>query len=1322
MSAACVGDRVWLPHEEHAWLSGRVIKIDAIYATIDTDVGQIKIKTIEANKLEACGSHVDSPMDNLVDLDELSEGAILHHARKRYKNQTIYTNVGAILVAVNPFERLDIYGDKDVKLASNPSMSKPHVFVTAFNSYQQLRINLKNQAVLISGESGAGKTETTKKVLTYLANVAPGAKKGSADEAGIEEQILQSNPILEALGNAKTLRNDNSSRFGKWMKVDFDHDFRIQGCEIVNYLLEKSRVVVQTKGERNYHIFYQLIAGADPSLKSRLKLGPLENYRLLNQSGCTVIESMDDSAEFRDVVAAMVTLSFIGDFSEMLYSIIACILHLGNIDFESSGEGSQVSNRSLSTVNTAAILLGVDPTRLSSSFSEKHVQMARGESVTMKLTMAQAIDTRDTLVKALYSNLFDYTVKRVNETLKLSVAPFSIGILDIFGFEIFDLNSFEQLSINYANEKLQLHFNEVIFDEEMKMYMQEGIPAEAIEFVDNAECVNLIEGKPLGLLALLDEECSLGKATDLTYANKIDGIFGKGKKTENIHFNRNRTDPEKFTVVHFAGPVEYTVTGFLEKNRDSMSNTVQEAMQSSSNRLVAGLFVLDDTPASGPGSPAPAPGRGKAAAKATLGGQFRNQLIGLVSNLRLTEPHFIRCVKPNHQKKPKIFDGQLILRQLRYAGLFEAIRIRKSGYAYRVPHDIFCHQYAILVDGVSTRLQNKEMDVLQASTEILQRVTEDRLLGAKVSFVGKTRVFIKTNQDRILLDRERGKRVHVYALRIQDFGRRMIEYTRRNKAAIERKRQQLQLEERERKRQRAVLNIQKIIRGFMVRRALQIMAELVSLRKTLASRDVISAENTIAIIEKRGGDLLPEAFKHEVLMAKTMVKLILIQDKFIKSVERALVTKSVPDLNKLLVKGDRLDLSDHPTVLRAKAELGRLHKKRKVMITMIEFLRSENDHCEIIPETLEAAEELGVDPDFIAKVQRVYDSASPRLRARNKLRRAVEVIDKDGLVEACQEVEDLQQHHQGFAEIELRAARSLLRMIEMESSLHLPRRKNAEGSFEIPTGPRLDDDVLAICHEITACSVRQDREGVKLLHRKLLFLTNHDPDQFEMIIRSFKWSKIFCAWKYPEVQAEGGGKKKPASRRVSDSLSNASVLDDREHRGGDRDRDGDNISELDTLEDEFGGEGEFYGLRPGEARFSKYIVRSLHRDVDPQSGNAPASIQAALGAMESALADPLGLDKKRGEQTPEKGKNPKIIRKVTWFIYVIVCCYCVLLLCVVSCMRLIYIIFCCIMLYYCIVYTVYNIYISLFKTYEIYHLLFMYRCTLSVGRDPRSAR
>jgi myosin heavy subunit len=1214
MSVA-VGDRVWVPHNEHAWLCGRVTKVDPSVVAVDTEVGQVKLKPAEANKLEQCGGHIDHSFENLVDLDELSEGAILHHTRKRYATQHIYTNVGAILVAVNPFEKLNIYSEKDIKVASNPTVSKPHVFTTAYNAYQQLRMNLKNQAVLISGESGAGKTETTKKVLTYLANVAPGMKK-SKDEPGVEQKILESNPLLEALGNAKTLRNNNSSRFGKWMKVDFDHDFRIQGCEIVNYLLEKSRVVIQTKGERNYHIFYYLIAGADPNLKQQLRLGRVEDYRLLMQSGCCVIEDVDDAEEFKELVRALVTLQFVGEFADTLFRIMSAILHVGNLEFDADGDTARVSAASMRPLQYAGELLGADAGRLSAALIEKQVLMGRGEVVSIKLDRIQSADSRDTLCKALYSNLFDCVIKKVNESLKQSQSPFSIGILDIFGFEIFEENSFEQLSINYANEKLQLHFNEVIFNEELKMYTEEGIPAEAIQFVDNSECVALIEGKPMGLLSLLDEECSLGKATDLTYASKIESVFGKGRPSENQFFIKHRTVPSVFTVIHFAGPVDYSVNGFLEKNRDNLSLTLQEVMTASNNPIISQLFASSEV-----SSPAK---QGKAAQKLTLGGQFRTQLIGLVSHLKQLEPHFIRCVKPNHVKKARIFDGQLILRQLRYAGLFEAIRIRKSGFAYRVTHQVFASQYSILVDGLQTKLRKKEINYTDASKMILNHVTKQNILNQNMWFLGFTKVFIKANKDRILLDRERAKRVLVYALRIQEFGKFAIQTIKRTRLELEKKREEAAKNRILQEKLRAAVVMQKYTRGFLVRRAMALMDELVNLRKYLAARDIEAVEHTINLIETRGGDMMPQAFKQEMKMARTMAKLIEIQDKFVMCVEKALISKNVAEMNRLLVKCDRLDLSDHPVVVRAKLELVKLHKKRQIMMAMVDFLRNENDNCEAIPEVLAEAVELDVDPDFIGKVQRIYESASPRLRARNKLRRAVETVDYEGLLEGCREVEELQEHHPNFAMMELRAARSMLRMIELEGliKVDIPRDINRpasvkEAEFVVPTGPRLTDNVLGLCHEIVNCSVSDEKAKLKHLKSQLLISAGGNQERFEMYIRSFKWSKLFCAWKYPEIQ------QKVTQSRAKELAAMESSGDQQEQLSRILEDDASEEPTEDELSRLISGEGEFFGLRPGEARFSKYIVQALHREVNPQSGDAPPSIVAALGAMEAALADPF---------------------------------------------------------------------------------------------------
>eukprot|EP00601_Ochromonadales_sp_CCMP2298_P023667 CAMPEP_0173273484 /NCGR_PEP_ID=MMETSP1143-20121109/1925_1 /TAXON_ID=483371 /ORGANISM="non described non described, Strain CCMP2298" /LENGTH=675 /DNA_ID=CAMNT_0014210219 /DNA_START=96 /DNA_END=2120 /DNA_ORIENTATION=- len=670
-----VGERYWIPDEAEAWMVGSLKSGSSTVLEFSTDKGarRIKVSDLKNTKLETCGSHIDDNVENLVDLDELSEGAILHHVRNRFCKQVIYTHVGSILVAVNPFQQLDIYGPRDVRRAVQGNY--PHVYVTAANAYAQLQSNCKNQSVLISGESGAGKTETTKKVLAYLANVAPGTKRQG--EVGMEDKILQSNPLLEALGNAKTLRNNNSSRFGKWMAVGFDAGFAIQGCQVTNYLLEKSRVVGQTQGERNYHIFYQLLSGADKETKKRLNLKDASDYLYLNQSGCVAIEGVEDGKDFSEVLAAMKTLSFSAQMVESMLGVVGGILLLGNIIFAEGKDtdSSQVDVLSRETLKHCAQLLGLNVDMFTYSLTEKKVQMGRGSIISITLSVAQAAENRDTVAKTLYSCLFDWVISKVNLTLEGSgVAPLNIGILDIFGFEVFDVNSFEQLCINYANEKLQFHFNQVIFNEESAMYAYEGVPTESVQFEDNGECVSLIEGKPYGLLALLEEECSLGNASDLSYIAKIDKTFGSSSKTCNKYFVKNKTRPECFSVCHFAGAVQYTVGGFLDKNRDSLSLTAREVMERSASELVQQLFKQ---------TAEADPNQRKQSSKSTLGGQFRAQLINLLTTLNSTEPHFIRCVKPNHLKVGGVFDGELSLRQLRYAGLFEAIRIRKSGFAYR---------------------------------------------------------------------------------------------------------------------------------------------------------------------------------------------------------------------------------------------------------------------------------------------------------------------------------------------------------------------------------------------------------------------------------------------------------------------------------------------------------------------------------------------------------------------------------------------------------------------------------------------------------------
>ena len=437
------GDRVWVPHDEDAWIVGHVTNVSSTAVQVATDRGKMEVSLKSSPSLETCGSHLDDDIDNLVDLDELSEGAILHHVRKRFHRKSIYTLVGPILVAVNPFERLPIYEHADIRKAHAHVNMYPHIFVSAAIAYGQLRDNKKSQSVLISGESGAGKTETTKKVLQFLATIAANKSEGTI---GVEDRIMESNPLLEAMGNAKTLRNNNSSRFGKYMKIDFDGRCRIQGCSIVNYLLEKSRVVFQSTMERNYHVFYQLCAGASSlPFASLLSVGSPEEYRYLNKSGCVKIDGVDDNRDFCDVLKAMQTLEFGDETQESVFRIITAVLNMGNISFlksESNADDSKIDPSSRLYLDASANLLGLDPVALSVALTEKTMTVGR-EVVTVLFNPSQAADNRDTLAKALYGSLFDWIVGYINDTLKGTYDPstsHSIGILDIFGFEIFKTN------------------------------------------------------------------------------------------------------------------------------------------------------------------------------------------------------------------------------------------------------------------------------------------------------------------------------------------------------------------------------------------------------------------------------------------------------------------------------------------------------------------------------------------------------------------------------------------------------------------------------------------------------------------------------------------------------------------------------------------------------------------------------------------------------------------------------------------------------------------------------------------------------------------
>jgi myosin heavy subunit len=424
-------------------------------------------------------------------LEEFSEGAVLHQIRERYKRDSIYTFIGNILVSVNPFKHLAIYVNgilvKYKDRTKLPSL-EPHIFATASNAYNSLMTEGLDQSVVISGESGAGKTEATKLVLMYLGEVA-----GSA--SGVEQQIMLSNPILEAFGNSKTLRNNNSSRFGKWMEIQFDKSGKIIGAQIVNYLLEKSRVVGQATNERNYHSFFQMCAGVSADLREKFKIWSADQFSYLNSTGCLSIQGVNDAADFAEVLKAMEKLKFTKDETDQIVQILAAILHLGNLRIaakEGDLDASVITNKD--QLGLVSSIVGLTPEALETAICFRSVTI-RKEVQMIKLKLEQATDSRDSLAKALYGNMFDWIVKRVNDFLSSSAqkAP-SIGVLDIFGFEVFDRNSFEQYCINFANEQLQAHFNDYIFKMEQEEYKAEEIDADQIVFIDNSETLTLIRG------------------------------------------------------------------------------------------------------------------------------------------------------------------------------------------------------------------------------------------------------------------------------------------------------------------------------------------------------------------------------------------------------------------------------------------------------------------------------------------------------------------------------------------------------------------------------------------------------------------------------------------------------------------------------------------------------------------------------------------------------------------------------------------------------------------------------------------------------------
>ncbi|XP_040513527.1 unconventional myosin-VIIa isoform X8 [Gallus gallus] len=777
------GDYVWMDLK-----TGREFDVPIGAVVKLCDSGQIQVVDDEGNEhwiSPQNASHI-KPMhptsihgvEDMIRLGDLNEAGILRNLLIRYREHLIYTNcggrtyTGSILVAVNPYQLLPIYSPEQIRLYTNKKIGEmpPHIFAIADNCYFNMQRNNKDQCCIISGESGAGKTESTKLILQFLAAI-------SGQHSWIEQQVLEANPILEAFGNAKTIRNDNSSRFGKYIDIHFNKRGAIEGAKIEQYLLEKSRVCRQAQDERNYHVFYCMLRGMTMEQKKKLGLGKATDYNYLAMGNCTTCDGRDDSKEYANIRSAMKVLMFTDTENWEISKLLAAILHMGNLKYEARTydnldacevvqSASLITAASLLEVSVSTV---VDSQDVMNCLTSRTI-ITRGETVSTPLSMEQALDVRDAFVKGIYGRLFVWIVEKINAAIyrppsqELKSVRRSIGLLDIFGFENFTVNSFEQLCINFANENLQQFFVRHVFKLEQEEYNLENINWQHIEFTDNQDALDMIAIKPMNIISLIDEESKFPKGTDATMLHKLNS---QHKLNTNYIPPKNNYETQ-FGINHFAGIVYYETKGFLEKNRDTLHGDIIQLVHSSKNKFIKQIFQADVAmflcgyaSSTFGQSPTPTPKGAETRKRSpTLSSQFKRSLELLMRTLSVCQPFFVRCIKPNEYKKPMLFDRELCVRQLRYSGMMETIRIRRAGYPIRYTFVEFVDRYRVLMPGVKPAYKQGDL------RGTCQRIAE-AVLGKDDDWqIGKTKIFLKDHHD-MLLEIERDKAITDKVILIQ---------------------------------------------------------------------------------------------------------------------------------------------------------------------------------------------------------------------------------------------------------------------------------------------------------------------------------------------------------------------------------------------------------------------------------------------------------------------------------------------------------------------------------------------------------------------------
>ncbi|XP_055547306.1 myosin heavy chain, muscle isoform X21 [Wyeomyia smithii] len=729
----------WVPDEKEGYVLGEIKATKGELVTVGLPGGEER--TVKKESLSQVNPPKFEKVEDMADLTFLNEAAVLHNLRQRYFCKLIYTYSGLFCVVINPYKRWPLYTMRVAKMYRGKRRAEvpPHLFAVSDGAYVNMLTNHENQSMLITGESGAGKTENTKKVIAYFATIGASTKKDESTEkkGSLEDQVVQTNPVLEAFGNAKTVRNDNSSRFGKFIRIHFTGSGKLAGADIETYLLEKARVISQQTLERSYHIFYQMMSGSVKGLKEICLLSNnVHDYHIIAQ-GKTTIPSVDDGEEMLATDEAFNVLGFTQEEKDNIYRITAAVMHMGGMKFKQKGREEQAEADGTEEGDRVAKLLGVVTEDLYKNLLKPRIKVG-AEFVTKGQNKDQVTNAVGALCKGIFDRIFKWLVKKCNETLdtKQKRSQF-IGVLDIAGFEIFDYNGFEQLCINFTNEKLQQFFNHHMFVLEQEEYKKEGINWAFIDFgMDLLACIELIE-KPMGILSILEEESMFPKATDQTFAEKLmTNHLGKSPPFQKPKPPKPGCQAAHFAIGHYAGVVSYNITGWLEKNKDPLNDTVVDQFKKGNNNLLVEIFADHPGQSAAPDAGGGKGGRGKKGAGfATVSSSYKEQLNNLMTTLKSTQPHFVRCIIPNELKQTGLIDAHLVMHQLTCNGVLEGIRICRKGFPNRMMYPDFKLRYKIL----NPKEADQQKDPKKCADCILTAVGLD----SEMYRLGNTKVFFR---------------------------------------------------------------------------------------------------------------------------------------------------------------------------------------------------------------------------------------------------------------------------------------------------------------------------------------------------------------------------------------------------------------------------------------------------------------------------------------------------------------------------------------------------------------------------------------------------